>query len=146
MTGAVQQGRTTGPRLESMADHLGRRSSQLRELLDHICRGSRSSPEIDFIRVVRRFALPEPERNVPLLCDDGATRYADLAYPEHGYYIEIDGRICHFAVTDWERDLLRMNEISISCPLRPLRFTSRQLRLQPEVAANQVARALGVER
>ncbi len=145
ITGVVQQGQTNGPRLVQMAEHLGLRSIRLEELLTHICLGSRSMPEIDYIRVVRRFRLPEPERNVPLLCDDGVTRYADLGYPEHGYYVEIDGRICHFAIQDWEADLSRMNEISIGCRLLPLRFTSRQLRREPAKVADQVRRALGVE-
>ncbi|HVE98177.1 MAG TPA: hypothetical protein VNA12_03265 [Mycobacteriales bacterium] len=142
VTGVVQRGRTTGRRLTGMSQHLRIRSQPVAELLDHICRGSRSLPEIDFIRLVRRFQLPEPQRNVPILCADGVTRYADLAYPEQGYYIEIDGRMCHFALDDWEADLSRMNEISISCPLKPLRFSSRQLRREQEQVAAQLDRAL----
>lgn len=144
LTGIVQQGRTTGPRLSSMADHLGVRSRRLRDLLRDISEGSRSVPEVDFIRLVRRFGLPEPIRNVALACSDGITRYADLAYPDHGFYVEIDGRVCHLGVDSWESDLARMNEISIACQLKPLRFTSRQIREQPTRVASQLARALGV--
>ena len=144
LTGVVQRGRTTGPRLTAMADHLGLAAARLRQLLHDISEGSRSAPEVDFIELVRGFGLPEPLRNVALACSDGITRYADLAYPDQGYYVEIDGRICHFGVDDWESDLARMNEISIICDLRPLRFTSRQIRERPDKVAAQLARALGV--
>ena len=106
--------------------------------------GSRSDLEILFIRTLRRAGVPLPVRNYPLSVD-GRRVWLDACYPDHHYFIEIDGKAYHVMCEDWEDDLDRQNDIVLE-GWRPLRFSGRAIRERPNDTVRRVARAIGWDR
>ncbi len=101
--------------------------------------GIQSLPERDFDDVVRRGGLPVPTRQSPRQRSDGRY-YLDVEWRGLGAACEIHG-IPHLAVTQWESDLARANEITIAGP-RLLVFSSYAIRRHPDRVGDQLARLL----
>ena len=101
--------------------------------------GIQSLPERDFdlIRQARR--LPVPSRQSPRRRADGRY-YLDVEWRDFDAACEIHG-IPHLAVLQWESDLERANEITISGP-RLLVFSSYAVRRQQDRVGDQIARML----
>ena len=101
--------------------------------------GIQSLPERDFDQVVRDHGLPKPTRQSPRQRSDGRY-YLDVEWRGLGAACEIHG-IPHLAVKQWESDLERANEITISGP-RLLVFSSYAVRRQQSRVGDQIARML----
>jgi hypothetical protein len=96
-------------------------------------------PERDFDLVWRRRGLPAPDAQSRLRRSDGCY-YLDRRWTAFGVGVEIQG-LPHMAVSQWDADLDRQNEIVILGP-RLLFFTSYAVRHLAARVGNQLERAL----
>lgn len=113
--------------------------------LDDIAGGSHALSEIDFIRLCRRFGLPEPRRQQIRQEPGGRRRYLDAEWRRRdgrGIVVEVDGAI-HLVPNRWFDDQLRQNEIVLSDSL-VLRYPSFIVRSEQQLVAGQLRRALEV--
>lgn len=135
---AVQQRRT---RTAALWDALSRRGRcRNRAIIVESIRdaegGIESLPEREFDLLRRRLHLPEPNRQRAIQRGDGRY-FLDNDWPEFGVRTEIHG-IPHSEVGQWDDDLLRQNDISISGGL--LIFSSYAIRhLQTRVGSQLVS-------
>jgi hypothetical protein len=106
----VQRGLTTAGRLLTIlegASNLPRRAVLL-EATRLAGGGAHSGAEVAYLRHARRHGLPEPEcqhREVA-----GGAFYLDAYYRHHPgrpVVVELDGRLGHFDVDSWRKDMLR---------------------------------------
>lgn len=109
---AVQQRLTTPARLrdEMSTRPRAKRSVLLREVLDDVEGGAQSLPELEWSRLLRRWGLPAPDRQVKVRRPDG-TYYLDCFWERYGVAVEIDG-IQHIDLVHREADDLRRLSLS----------------------------------
>jgi hypothetical protein len=113
--------------------------------VEDIGQGSEALSEIDFVRLCRRFHLPEPERQAVRVDRSGQRRYLDAMWRRSDgrhVVVEVDGAL-HLAASRWWSDQLRQNELTLSDAI-VLRFPSVVVRTEPALVAAQLARALGL--
>ncbi len=79
-----------------------------------------------FTRLIRSVGLPEPDRQVDLGGERPIGR-VDFFYRRFGLIVEVDGRLGHSQVLDFEKDRRRDQEALVA-GLRVVRFTYRQVR------------------
>lgn len=145
LAAGVQQRLTTA---QSLRQELGRAGSirhryQLLLALHDIEGGAQALSEIDFGRLCRRYGLPTPVRQVVRRDRTGRRRYVDATFVDrHGqvWHVEIDGGI-HLRPTTYWQDMQRGNELVIARG-RLLRFPTVAFRLDAEMVADQIRRAL----
>jgi very-short-patch-repair endonuclease len=92
-----------------------------------------------FSRLVRDNALPEPDRQV-LIGLDRPIGTVDFVFRSHGLIVEVDGRLGHSQLLDFESDR-RRDQQALVAGFRVVRFTYRQLRDRPDEVV-EVLRAL----
>jgi len=102
--------------------------------------GAEALSELDFCDVVRRFGLPEPDRQFERV-DEQGRRWLDAVWEWARLVVEIDGR-WHMDARAWWEDMQRGNELQID-GYRVLRFPAFAVRDYPRAVAAQIARALG---
>lgn len=106
--------------------------------LDDVELGAHALSELDFLKLCRRFGLPEPDQLQVLVRTAGGTRYLDGRYRRQRVRFEIDGAHHRF-VENWEADAVRGNDLAIlsrGSDEIQLRFTGSQVRHDgPRVAA-----------
>ncbi|MCL3820356.1 hypothetical protein [Aeromicrobium wangtongii] len=102
--------------------------------------GIQSLPERDFDRIRTEIGLPAPDRQAPMRRSDGRY-YLDVWWRAHNLAIEVHG-IPHMRMENWDRDLLRLNEISIRGP-RTLVFSSYAIRRLAPTVKDQLRRMTG---
>lgn len=115
----------------------------LRFAIEDIAQGAHALSEIDFIRLCRRFRLPEPGRQVIRRGPGGRRRYLDAEWIRHDgrrVVAEVDGAL-HLVPMRWWEDQLRQNDLVITDSL-VLRFPSIVLRTEPALVMGQLGRAL----
>jgi hypothetical protein len=97
-----------------------------------------SSLEAAYLRVVRKYGLPEPQRQhlPPWAVQDGIGR-VDFAYPVHRLLIEVDGRRWHSRDAAFDEDRRRDQEAAMA-GWRVLRFTWRHVIDRPQDVAQAV--------
>lgn len=100
--------------------------------------GTRSDLERDFLRLWRRHRLPPPEVNVPV-----GRMTIDFLWREERLVVETDSYVTHGGSIAFEDDRTRDLELRRR-GYRVHRFCERQLELEPDAIAEDVARALGV--
>jgi hypothetical protein len=108
-----------------------------------IGQGAQALSEIDFVRLCRRYGLPEPIRQAVRVQPDGLRRYLDSEWKSRSgqrIVAEVDGAL-HLIVKRWWDDQLRQNELTISGD-RVLRFPTVVVRAEPDLVASQLRRAL----
>jgi hypothetical protein len=113
---AVQQGRTTPARLDSILEQHSRlpHRALLREILDDVAAGAYSVLERRYlVDVERPHALPIGDRQRRVRLGRTAA-YRDVDYVELATTIELDGRIGHEDSTDRWADLGRDLEASVA--------------------------------
>jgi very-short-patch-repair endonuclease len=137
----VQQRRATVPALRAAVDdtHRVRNRRVVREVLDDIEGGSESLPELAFLRIVRRAALPVPTRQRKLR-RAGGTWYLDAAWARFRLVVEVDGAQ-HQDFLAREADAARDRELAIDGVLC-VRFSSWVVRRDPELVARTLERLL----
>ena len=107
--------------------------------------GSQALSEIDFIRLCRRFGLPEPLRQALRLERSGRRRYLDAEWVRtdgRRVVAEVDGAVHLLPRRYWD-DMDRGNELTLDGRM-VLRFATYAVRAEPERVAEQLARALGL--
>jgi hypothetical protein len=105
--------------------------------------GAHSLPELDLLKLCRKFSLPEPDRQTPRLDAIGRRRYLDAYWSRWKLHVEVDGSH-HMAAGQWTDDMLRQNDLSIK-GVRILRFPASAIRYRPAQVARQLHTALEVQ-
>ena len=118
------------------------RRALMRTTLADVAGGAEALSELDFCDLVRRFGLPEPDRQFQRV-DGQGRRWLDAVWEQARLVVEIDGR-WHMDARSWWTDLQRDNELTID-GYRVLRFPAFIVRDSPEVVARQIAQALGYD-
>ena len=90
-----------------------------------------SELEKKFLAFVRRHGLPEPSRQLPAWWEGRLIGLADFAYPEAKLIVEVDGRLGHTQLTDFEHDRLR-DQMAVAAKWRVSRITWKQLTRHPD--------------
>lgn len=99
--------------------------------------GIQSLPERDFERIRVEVGLPRPDRQAPVKRSDGRY-YLDVCWKHLNLAVEVHG-IPHMRVENWDRDLLRLNEVLIRGP-RTLVFSSYAIRRLAPTVRDQLRR------
>lgn len=115
------------------------RRALMRATLADIAGGAEALSELDFCDLVRRFGLPEPDRQFERL-DEQGRRWLDAVWEWARLIVEIDGR-WHMDARAWWADMQRDNELIIG-GYRVLRFPAFVVRERPEAVARQIVLAL----
>ena len=105
-------------------------------------RGTESELEDLTLRLLRRYGLPEPVRQLSVTARGRSVRF-DLAYPDQQLAVELDGWAPHYGRAEWERDHARHNATELS-GWRTLRFTWWDVTERPISVVLAVAEALGI--
>jgi hypothetical protein len=145
LAAAVQQRLTRPPALRDALVRAprARHRAALLAAVGDIAQGSEALSEIDFVRLCRRFRLPEPERQAVRTDSSGRRRYLDATWRRADgrlVVVEVDGAL-HLAAGRWWADQLRQNELTLSDAI-VLRFPSVVVRTEPGLVAAQLRRAL----
>jgi hypothetical protein len=102
--------------------------------------------ELDFLKLCRRWLLPEPDELQVRLRAGGRTRYLDGRYRKQAVRFEVDGQH-HMLVASWEQDLVRGNDLAIHTRGTgeiQLRWSGSQVRHDQSLVARQLRAALGL--
>jgi very-short-patch-repair endonuclease len=116
-----------------------RRRALIRATLADVAGGAEALSELDLCALVRRFGLPEPDRQAERR-DEQGRRWLDAVWERARLVVEIDGR-WHMDVRAWWADMQRDNELTVD-GYRVLRFPAFVVRDTPELAAMLIAQAL----
>lgn len=142
LAAGVQQRLTRVSDLRAVVDRFPTlpRRRLIRITLDDVEGGAQALSEINFTRLVRRFGLPEPDRQVVRRDRHGRRRWLDVYFDKWGVVVEIDG-FWHMEAEQWWADMDRDNELIIAGE-QVLRYPTFVVREQPELIARQVLTAL----
>ncbi len=113
---------------------------QVLKRIDPTLEPAESDLETLLIQVLRRFGVPLPVRQFPVLVD-GRQYRLDFAFPDLMVAIESDGFAAHGDRSSFEQDRARQNRLVLQ-GWRILRFTWRQICGRPEWVAGQVRAAI----
>src|SRR5437764_14243248 len=80
-----------------------RRHSLIRATLADISGGSEALSELDFCRLIRRYHIPEPDRQAVRLDSAGRRRWLDAYWERARLIVEVDGR-WHMEAAAWWAD------------------------------------------
>ena len=119
-----------------------RRRALIITTLADIGGGAEALSELDFSRMLRRFRLPEPDRQAERRDSHGRRRWLDAVWEEAKLIAEADG-LWHMDVTAWWADMRRDNDFTVG-GYRVLRFPAFAIRREPYTVARQIRAALGL--
>jgi very-short-patch-repair endonuclease len=141
LAAGVQQRLVRAADLSHVVEHRtrGSRLALMRATLADVAGGAEALSELDFCDLVRRFRLPEPDRQVRR-ADDAGYRWLDAVWEWARLVAEIDGR-GHMEVRTWWADMERDNALTID-GYRVLRFPAFAVRDHGETVAAKIATAL----
>lgn len=117
-----------------------RRHSLITATLIDIAGGAEALSELDFSRLLRRFGIPEPDRQAERRDSRGRRRWLDALWKKARLMVEVDG-LWHMDAIAWWDDMRRDNEFTVN-GYRVLRFPAFAVRCHPEAVASQVQAAL----
>ena len=145
---AVQQGiASAGAIREQVLVHAHLPRAELALVaLDDVEKGAHAMSELDFLKLCRRWLLPEPDELQVRLRAGGRTRYLDGRYRKQAVRFEVDGQH-HMLVASWEQDLVRGNDLAIHTRGTgeiQLRWSGSQVRHDQSLVARQLRAALGL--
>jgi very-short-patch-repair endonuclease len=142
LAAGVQQRLVRASDLAGVLDRCPRvhRRALMRATLAGVGGGAEALSELDLCDLVRRFGLPEPDRQFERT-DSQGRRWLDAVWEWARLVVEVDGR-WHMEAHAWWADMRRGNELTID-GYRVLRFPAFVVRDNPETVAAQIARALG---
>jgi hypothetical protein len=112
--------------------------------LADISGGSTALSEIDFVRLCRRHALPEPRRQRLRRDSSGRRRYLDAEFRARDgstVVVEVDGAVHLLVQTYWD-DMDRQNSLTVRGE-RVLRYPTVAFYLQPARTMREIGVALG---
>lgn len=101
-----------------------------------------SELEDEMLRLVRRFALPQPQRQYRVVLRGRDVRF-DLAYPQLRLAIELNGWGPHHGLDEWQHDHDRRNAVEIGA-WRMLEFTWDDITKRPWFVVSSIADALDI--
>lgn len=119
-----------------------RRRKLILTTADDVRGGSHSLPELEFLRLCRRFSLPTPSRQAARRDRHGRRRWLDVFWDDFGLVVEIDG-LFHMSAAHWWADMWRGNDHTVARE-GLLRYPSFAIRDEPARVAGQIAAALRV--
>ena len=111
----------------------------LAALPDH-AENTDSGAEVAFLALCKRFNIPAPALQVPVVVN-GSRYRLDFAYVLARVFIEVDGVASHSGPEQIANDEGRQNDL-VSEGWTPIRFTSKQLRTEPNRCAETILRTL----
>ncbi len=135
---------------DQVLDELGRagrvrRARLVVQVLADAAGGVQALSELDFARLCRDAALPEPKRQRRRRAEDGRWRWLDVEWERRRdgrrVVVEVDGR-GHMREDVWEDDLLRANDVTIGDGAIVLRVAGLTVRTRPELVIAQLRRVL----
>lgn len=100
-----------------------------------------SELERTMLELVEDAGLPRPEREIDLGDADGWVGRVELVFREAKVLVEVDSRLHHTALADYEHDRARDNRF-VAEGFRVLRFTADQILHQPDAVVATLRRAL----
>lgn len=122
-----------------------RRRRLIKTTLADIAGGAHALSELDFTRlVIRKFNLPEPDRQAPRRDENGRRRWLDACWDRARLVVEIDGAAHVDAFTYWD-DMERSNDLTLD-HYQVLRFPAWMVRYHPEYVATKIRKALSAAR
>lgn len=141
LAAGVQQRLITAAELSSVVERRQRvpRRALMRVTLADVTGGAEALSELDFCDLVRRYRLPEPDRQVRRV-DSQGFRWLDAVWEWARLVAEIDGR-WHMDARAWWADMQRDNELTVD-GYRVLRFPAFAVRDRPRDVAAQIAKVL----
>lgn len=141
LAAGVQQRLVRPADLRAVVDDSPRvpRRALIRATLDDVAGGAEALSELDFSDLVRRYHLPEPDRQARRV-DAQGNRWLDAVWERARLVAEIDGR-WHMDAAAWWADMRRDNELTVD-GYRVLRFPAFAVRDSPDAVARQLAGAL----
>jgi very-short-patch-repair endonuclease len=143
LAAGVQQGKARVADLRRVLDRVEtvRRHRLMYEVLGDIEGGAQALSELDFThKVVRRFRLPEPSRQVGRRDSRNRQRWIDVMFDQWHVVVEIDGAQHITPLEQWD-DMERDNDLEIN-GYRVLRFPAWLVRHNPEYVARKIIEAL----
>ncbi len=148
LAAAVQQRLCTVDEVDVALQRIGRirHKAHLREALRDIAGGAEAASELDLARLCRQFGLLAPNRQVRRRSPEGRWRYLDAEWvlsDGRRIVLEVDGAH-HLDVEHWQADI-RRDRALVAGGAAVLRATSLELRLEPQVVAEDLL-AAGVPR
>ena len=117
-----------------------RRRLLIQATLADVAGGAHALSELDLADLLRRFGIPEPDRQASRRDQHGRRRWLDAVWEAARLIVEVDGR-WHTDVTTWWEDMQRDNEFTIN-GYRVLRFPAHAIRSDPARVAHQIQNAL----
>ncbi len=142
LAASVQQRLVRAADLQAALERRGRfpRCGLVRATLADVEGGTQALSELDFSRLIRRFGIPEPDRQVVRRDRAGRRRWLDAVWQDARLIVEVDGS-WHMDAAAWWADLERDNDFTVS-GYRVLRFPAFAVRERPELVARQIRAAL----
>ena len=120
-----------------------RRRQLIRTTATDVMGGAQALSELDLTALLRRYGIPEPDRQASRLDQHGRRRWLDAVWEAARLIVEVDGFWHTDAVTWWE-DMSRDNEFTVS-GYRVLRFPAFAVRADPDRVARQILEALRLD-
>jgi very-short-patch-repair endonuclease len=120
------------------------RRAMLMATLDDIAGGAQALSELDLARLVRRYRLPEPDRQAPRRDSAGRCRWLDASWEAARLIVEVDG-IHHLDAAQYWADMDRDNDFTLD-GYRVLRFPAFVVRYHGDYVAGKIRGALGLAR
>jgi hypothetical protein len=117
-----------------------KRRSLITGTLMDIAGGAEALSELDFSRLLRRFRIPEPDRQAERRDSSGRRRWLDALWKKARLIVEVDG-LWHMDAIAWWGDMRRDNEFTVR-GYRVLRFPAFAVRHDPDAVAGQLRAAL----
>lgn len=144
---ALKRGLTTMTRLGIVIEEQGGRgvpgAHRVRSVVAERGRvaAAGSPAEVRFLRMLRRFGVPDPVRQFAVRCPNGAVYIVDFAWPERGLLIEVDGLCKRWDAAALDAFLERQNDI-LDQGFELRRFGWRAITRRPEQTARKIAALL----
>lgn len=136
--GSAELARTLAPASASLGRAAG--AAQLRRLLAELEAGAHSDAERELVRLLSDSGISGFIANYPVRISGRRFRI-DVAFPEHGLAIEVDGHAFHSSADRFQGDRTRQN-LLVSAGWRVLRFTWEDLTRRPEQTLARIAEVL----
>lgn len=132
-------------RIEDMAAVVTRnqrlpRRAMIKATLDDIAGGAQALSELDLTRLIRRYRLPEPDRQAQRRDPAGRRRWLDAVWEAARLIVEVDGSHHRDAAQYWA-DMDRDNDFTLG-GYRVLRFPAFVVRYNPGYVAGKIREAL----
>jgi very-short-patch-repair endonuclease len=116
-----------------------RRQLILSTLVD-VMGGAQALSELDLAALIRRYRIPEPDRQASRRDRHGRRRWLDAVWEAARLIVEVDG-FWHTDAATWWADMSRDNDFTIS-GYRVLRFPAFAVHTDPDRVAHHILAAL----